>query len=119
MEENPFLQVKTWKMHMFTAFQFLGLVVLWMVLSIKAIALFFPFFVLAMIPLRILLNFVFTPKELDAVSDLKLLLLYYQQQLPVLVRSQKLRNIGPGQYTDEWPCRRNARALGRGCQVLL
>jgi hypothetical protein len=28
-------------------------------------------------------------------------------------------NIGPGQYMDGQPCRRNAWALGQGCQVLL
>ncbi len=33
----------------------------------SALALFFPFFVVAMIPYRLALKFLFTPKELDAV----------------------------------------------------
>ena len=61
-------QVKTWKMHMFTGFQALGLSILWTVMRIKQISLFFPFFVVGMIPLRLSLRFLYTPKELDAVS---------------------------------------------------
>ena len=58
------------KMHLFTLVQTLGLGVLWAVKS-SAIALFFPFFVVAMIPLRMSLKFLFTPKELEAVSITK------------------------------------------------
>ena len=57
-------------MHLFTLVQTLGLGVLWAVKS-SAIALFFPFFVVAMIPLRMSLKFLFTPKELEAVSITK------------------------------------------------
>ena len=60
-------KVKTWRMVMFTMFQGLGLVILWVVKSSPA-ALAFPFFVVAMIPYRMFLKFVFTDCELDAVS---------------------------------------------------
>ena len=52
----------------------MGLAILWAVKSSPA-ALAFPFFVLAMIPVRLLLKFIFTKTELDAVrgiSDLDL-----------------------------------------------
>jgi hypothetical protein len=43
------------------------------------VALAFPFFVLAMIPYRLLLGFVFTKVELDAVRIFrKMLLLYFE-----------------------------------------
>ena len=54
------------KMYLFTLVQSFGLGVLWAVKS-STIALFFPFFVVAMIPLRMSLKFLFTPKELEAV----------------------------------------------------
>ena len=60
-------KVKTWRMVMFTMFQGLGLVILWVVKSSPA-ALAFPFFVVAMIPYRMFLKFIFTDCELDAVS---------------------------------------------------
>jgi hypothetical protein len=60
-------KVRTWKMHLFTASQALGLSILWIVKSTSA-ALAFPFFVVGMVPLRLVLRFFFTPKELDAVS---------------------------------------------------
>ena len=63
-------RVKTWKMHMFTLLQTGGLVILWIVKSTK-VALAFPFFVVAMIPYRLSLKFLFTPRELDAVSKKK------------------------------------------------
>jgi hypothetical protein len=44
----------------------LGLAILWAVKS-SPVALAFPFFVLAMIPFRLLLGFIFTKVELDAV----------------------------------------------------
>ena len=65
------LQVKTMKMHLFTLVQSIGLGILWAVKS-STIALFFPFFVVAMIPLRLSMKFLFTPKELEAVSFLPL-----------------------------------------------
>ena len=60
-------KVKTWRMVMFTMFQGLGLVILWVVKSTPA-ALAFPFFVVGMIPYRLVLKFIFTESELDAVS---------------------------------------------------
>lgn len=59
-------RVKTWRMHMYTIVQIAGLAVLWAVKS-SPIALFFPFFVLAMVPLRMVLKFIYTPAELEAV----------------------------------------------------
>ena len=53
-------------MHAYTLVQVLGLAILWAVKS-SPIALFFPFFVLAMVPLRMALKFVYTPTELEAV----------------------------------------------------
>ena len=47
--------------------QIVGLGVLWAVKSSPA-ALAFPFFVIAMIPFRMSLRFLFTPMELEAVS---------------------------------------------------
>jgi len=60
-------KVKTWRMVMFTMFQGLGLVILWVVKSSPA-ALAFPFFVVAMIPYRMFLKFIFTDCELDALD---------------------------------------------------
>ena len=54
-------------MHLYTFVQVLGLGILWVVKS-SAIALFFPFFVVAMVPLRMSMKFFFIPKELEAVS---------------------------------------------------
>ncbi len=64
-------RVKTLKMHLYTVCQVVGLGVLWAVKS-SAIALAFPFFVVAMIPYRLCLKFLFTPRELDAVRLLNL-----------------------------------------------
>ena len=64
-------KVKTWRMILFTVLQALGLGLLWAVKSTPA-ALAFPFFVVAMIPYRWALKFIFTKVELDAVSFLKL-----------------------------------------------
>ena len=55
-------------MHLFTGLQALGLAILWVVKS-SFLALAFPFFVLAMIPYRMVLKFIFTPRELEAVSE--------------------------------------------------
>ena len=60
--------VKTWRMVLFTVMQALGLALLWIVKSFNQIALAFPFFVVLMIPYRYLLKFIFTEKELSAVS---------------------------------------------------
>lgn len=56
---------------MYTLLQVFGLGVLWAVKS-SSIALVFPFFVLAMVPLRMSLRFIFTPLELEAVSTFAL-----------------------------------------------
>lgn len=56
-------------MHLFTILQVLGLAVLWVVKSTQ-LALAFPFFVVAMIPYRMSLKYLFSPRELDAVRDL-------------------------------------------------
>ena len=54
------------KMHLYTVCQGAGLAILWIVKSTPA-ALVFPFFVVFMIPLRLSLKFLFTPRELAAV----------------------------------------------------
>jgi len=59
--------VKTWRMLLFTGLQAVGLIVLWIVKSTKA-ALAFPFFVVAMIPYRYLLKFLFTDFELEMLD---------------------------------------------------
>ena len=66
-------QVKTWKMHLFTILQTLGLVVLWIVKS-SVLALAFPFFVLGMVPYRMAFKFIFTSMELEAVSMIYIVL---------------------------------------------
>ena len=69
-------------MHVFTFVQIIGLAILYIVSSVKSIALVFPFFVLLMLPLRWSLNYlpkislsrkglagkVFSAAELEAVS---------------------------------------------------
>ena len=60
-------RVKTWKMHLFTILQTIGLVVLWVVKS-TSVALAFPFFVVAMIPYRWTFKFFYTQRELEAVK---------------------------------------------------
>ena len=69
-------------MHLYTFVQIIGLAILYIVSSVKSIALVFPFFVLLMLPLRWSLNYlpkisvarkgiagkVFTAAELEAVS---------------------------------------------------
>jgi len=61
-------KVRTWRMVLFTLLQAAGLAVLWTVKSIKAIALAFPFFVVLMIPYRMLLKYIFTEEELDMLD---------------------------------------------------
>jgi len=60
-------KVKTWRMHAFTLVQIFGLAVLWAV-SKSSIALAFPFFVVAMIPLRMSLKYIYSPTELEALD---------------------------------------------------
>ena len=55
---------------MFTILPLIGLVILWVVKSSSA-ALAFPFFVMAMIPYRWSMKFLFSPSELDAVRAKK------------------------------------------------
>ena len=59
--------VPRWKMNLYTLVQCIGLAALWGVKSSPA-ALFFPFFIVAMIPLRFSLKFIFSSSELKAVS---------------------------------------------------
>ena len=66
--------VKTLRMVLFTVMQAGGLAVLWIVKSFPEIALAFPFFVILMIPYRYSLKFIFTDRELSAVSFALLLL---------------------------------------------
>lgn len=54
-------------MHLYTCIQIVGLGILWAVKS-TAIALFFPFFVVAMVPLRMSFKFFYDERELEAVS---------------------------------------------------
>lgn len=75
-------KVRTWKMHVYTFVQIIGLAILYTVSSVKSIALVFPFFVLLMLPLRWSLNYlpkislarkglagkVFTAAELEALD---------------------------------------------------
>ena len=63
-----FFKVRTLKMHLFTVCQCVGLAILWVVKSTAA-ALFFPFFIMFMVPLRISLRFLFTHQELEYVSE--------------------------------------------------
>jgi len=60
-------KVKTWRMILFTVLQAVGLALLWVVKSSPA-ALAFPFFVVAMIPYRWCMKFIFTQVELDALD---------------------------------------------------
>jgi len=60
-------KVKTWRMILFTVLQAVGLALLWAVKSSPA-ALAFPFFVVAMIPYRWCMKFIFTQVELDALD---------------------------------------------------
>merc|ERR1719266_2230135 len=61
-------KVRTWRMVLFTVLQAIGLAILWTVKSVKAIALAFPFFVVLMIPYRLLLKYIFTKEELDMLD---------------------------------------------------
>merc|ERR1719397_24813 len=63
-------KMKTWRMHLFTFLQLLGLIILWVVKS-SAAALAFPFFVMAMIPYRWSMKFFFSPSELEALDGPK------------------------------------------------
>ncbi|CAG0884444.1 unnamed protein product [Cyprideis torosa] len=60
-------RVTTWKMHAFTIIQIFCLAILWVVKSTEA-ALAFPFFLILMIPIRKLLEKVFSPRELIALD---------------------------------------------------
>ena len=62
-------KVKPMRMVLFTVMQALGLVLLWIVKSIPAIALAFPFVVAMMIPYRASLKYIFTETELEMVSS--------------------------------------------------
>jgi len=60
-------RVKTWKMHVYTIIQACGLGLLWGIKS-SPIALFFPFFVVLMVPLRLSLKFLFSEAELEQLD---------------------------------------------------
>jgi solute carrier family 4 anion exchanger 2 len=60
-------RVRTWKMHLFTIIQILALSVLWIVKS-SQFSLAFPFFLIMMVPIRKVLEFLFTGTELRAVK---------------------------------------------------
>lgn len=65
---TPYVKrVPTWKIHMFTTVQVIGLVVLWTVKSSK-FSLAFPFFLIMMVPLRFKMGKFYTPTEIVAVS---------------------------------------------------
>lgn len=59
--------VKTWRMFLYTFFQIIGLAILWTVKSSPA-AIAFPFFVVAMVPFRKSLQFIFTERELEMLD---------------------------------------------------
>jgi len=61
-------KVRTWRMVLFTVLQAVGLAILWTVKSVKAIALAFPFFVVLMIPYRLLLKYIFSKEELEMLD---------------------------------------------------
>lgn len=65
-------QVPTWKIHLYTVIQIITLVFLWVVKSIKEIAIFFPVVLMLLPPIRQSLKFLFTEAELDAVNKKKL-----------------------------------------------
>ncbi|XP_055538046.1 anion exchange protein 2 isoform X5 [Wyeomyia smithii] len=64
----PFVRrVPTWKMHIFTTVQVLALAMLWAVKS-SPYSLAFPFFLILMVPIRKLMERLFTPLELRALD---------------------------------------------------
>ena len=62
-------------MHLYTLCQGFGLAILWIVKSTPA-AIFFPFFVMFMIPYRYSLKFLFSEKELQAVNLFYVIFVY-------------------------------------------
>lgn len=64
-------RVPTWKMHVFTGVQVLSLATLWAVKS-SSISLAFPFVLVMMVPLRIKLAAMYTEREINAVSKLRI-----------------------------------------------
>lgn len=67
------LQVRTMRMHLFTALQLLCLALLWAVMSTAA-SLAFPFILILTVPLRmVVLTRIFTEREMKCVSNLALL----------------------------------------------
>ncbi|XP_021967352.2 anion exchange protein 2 [Folsomia candida] len=61
-------RVPTWKIHLYTVIQIITLVFLWVVKSIKEIAIFFPVVLMLLPPIRQSLKFLFTEAELDALD---------------------------------------------------
>lgn len=60
-------RVPTWKMHIFTLIQVIGLAILWSIKS-SSISLAFPFVLILMVPLRQRMVALFNPREMDAVN---------------------------------------------------
>lgn len=62
------IQVRTFRMHLFTFIQLLAIAALWAIKSTQA-ALAFPFILILLVPVRlVLLKYMFTEKELSVVS---------------------------------------------------
>ena len=66
-------------MVLFTVLQLLGLAVLWIVKEIPAIALSFPFFVVLMIPYRMLLGKIFTAEELEMLDGSQVNIVFHRE----------------------------------------
>ena len=69
-------QVRTWRRNLYTCFQLGGVAMLWAV-KISPAALAFPFFLILLVPIRKVMEKIFTQKELDAVSWLLFLPWFY------------------------------------------
>lgn len=73
-------RVPTWKMHLFTGIQVCGLAILWVVATSK-ISLAFPFVLVVMVPLRQKMSLYYTAQELNAVSILFFVFIFFSHYL--------------------------------------
>ncbi|KAH8270096.1 hypothetical protein KR018_003994 [Drosophila ironensis] len=65
---TPYVKrLRPWKLHLFTTIQVLCLVLLWTVKSSK-FSLAFPFFLIMMVPIRLQLNALYKPEEMQALD---------------------------------------------------
>ncbi|KAH8333380.1 hypothetical protein KR067_011160 [Drosophila pandora] len=65
---TPYVKrVRPWKLHLFTTIQVLCLVLLWTVKSSR-FSLAFPFFLIMMVPIRLQLNALYKPEEMQALD---------------------------------------------------